>query len=129
MIGEKLFLLYAFPCARIRLVRRQIDEDRYFQLTAALQTERPRRRLLKFCFPHAFKALRELARANSRLDPWSLKNVQALWRENHQKDGGICAVSLIAVSDKVPLSNPYSYDLQPGDRVYIHMRCIIEKVD
>ncbi|MBT4849485.1 hypothetical protein HON36_01395 [Candidatus Parcubacteria bacterium] len=137
MTGEQLFLRYAFPCVQAREIMGKISPKHSQELTTwAIQDLQPTRRRLKFCFPHAFRALRQLARANNR-QTWSLINVQDYWRSNHGHEGD-CAVQLVTVvnlnkivtvnngADQLPVVNLYGLHLRVGDKVYTHKRCIVE---
>ncbi len=138
MTGERLFLRYAFPCVDARLAKGLISEEHTKELSAWVKgSGRPTRRRLKYCFPNAFKALRELGQRSGR-EPWSLENVEDYWHNNHKRSGD-CAVRLLEV-EKVEFGgrlilvgekrflNGYGLELAPGDKVYVHRQAVIEKL-
>ena len=139
MSGEQLFLRYAFPCAWDKMVRGRISPEFHADLGQALTLPRPRRGLLKFCFPKAWKAMRVHARNVGRSDLWSLENVADYWRHHHGH-AGECAVELVtALGDSdllVPVRlsdgrefsavNQYAYEFEAGAQLYIHRRCVAE---
>ncbi len=139
MTGEQLFLYYAFPCVQAREIMGKISPEHSQQLTTWVkQGLQPTRRRLKFCFPHAFRALRRLAWANNR-PTWSLINVQDYWHNHHGHEGD-CAVQLVTVvnlnkivtvdnsTGQLPVVNLYGLHLQVGSKVRTHNRFIIEVV-
>ena len=137
MTGEKLFLQYAFPCVEDRERAGAISTQHREELSGwIVRNVQPARRRLKFCFPKAFEALRALAQRTRRA-VWSLENVQDYWRNNHGHSGD-CRVVQIAVEEirgRVVVSknqffvNICNLPLSPGDKVYVHRRCVVEKVD
>ena len=138
MTGGMLFLYYAFPCVQVREMMGKISPEHAQQLTFwVMQGLQPTRRRLKFCFPHAFLAMRQLARVNGQ-PTWSLANVQDYWHNHHGHEGD-CAVQLVTVlvinnktvtidngANQLVVINLYGLSLQVGDQVYTHKRCIIE---
>jgi hypothetical protein len=141
MTGELLFLRYAFPCAEIRLKNGLISEADYQILFGWVNgKEIPNRKKLKFCFPNAFKASRDLALAKG-VPVWSWENITNYWR-NHHGHYGICAVlplmvmpggnfSLVGsdeVIDGLKVKNIYNLDIVAGDIVFAHQLCLVEKI-
>ncbi len=140
MTGEQLFLRYAFPCAWDKVIQHQIIQEHYDDLRRALTVKTPRRGPLKYCFPHAFKAMRAWATSIGRRSKlWSLENVANYWRHHHAGVGE-CAVELVtALGDSdllVPVRssdgrefqavNQYAYEFEAGAQLYIHRRCVVE---
>lgn len=138
MTAEQLFLRYAYPCVHAKEVMGKISPKHSQELTTwVLEEGNPTRRRLKFCFPHAFRALRALAQTQGR-ETWSLVNVQDYWHNHHDREGD-CATQLVTILvinnktvtvnngvDELAMVNLYGLSLQVGDRVYTHQRCVVE---
>lgn len=140
MTGEQLFLRYAFPCALDKMIQNRISPEFHGDLERALTVKTPRRGPLKYCFPHAFKAMREWAESiGRRSELWNLENVANYWRHHHGHTGE-CAVELVTalgdsdllvpvrLSDgrEFPAVNQYKYAFKAGAQLYIHRRCVAE---
>ena len=140
MTGEMLFLRYAYPCAEIRLTRELISPRDYKLLGEWVRGcgGQPNRGKLKFCFPNAFKALRERASLLG-CGTWSLESVTDYWRKNHGHEKP-CSVERVLIQslrlagkdsyifiNGTVFSNVYDLDVAIGDAVYIHQFCVIEK--
>lgn len=138
--GELLFLKYAFPCAWTKQAKGLISRKHFRELeNAALNNLKPRRGILKFCFPHAFQDLRRLA-GQTRKKTWDIDNVKTYWHEYHGHEGDCKVLSgeVVAVEDKgvmvktehdlVLVINIYGIALIPGDKVYTHQRCVVERI-
>jgi hypothetical protein len=137
--GEHIFFRYAFPCAEDKLRQGKISEPHYLRLKEYAETgERPPRSLLKYCFPHAFQALRDYAQNSFSQSAWDVDVVTEYWRYGHGKSGE-CRVREATVraflSEKGVLMdeengaflNIYGLSLLKGDPVYLHRRIVIEK--
>jgi len=141
MTGELLFFLYAFPCADIRYTNGHITHEQLVHLQEVKEGyKKPSRKLLKWCFPNAFRSIREQAR-HTNMPTWSLENVASYWRENHGHKG-FCRVLRATVvhvgknhmiqvkilgEEVVYALNPYLYFLSIGEVYYMHQFCLIEK--
>lgn len=138
MTGERLFLLYAFPCTDIRLHRGQISAQDKQQLEGLIpERSRPEQAFLARCFPDAFRSLTALARQAGR-SVWSLDNVQSYWRDNHGKVGE-CRVSRVTIqslehSGQLVITtdghflNVYDIPLSAGSEITTHKSCVIEQL-
>jgi len=137
--GEHIFFRYAYPCVEDKMIQGKISETHYLRLKKYAETgERPPRALLKYCFPHAFGALRDHALNSFSESPWDFDVVADYWRHNHGKIGE-CRVRKVTVSgimgengvlleeEKGAFLDLYGLSLSPGDLVYVHRRVIIEK--
>jgi hypothetical protein len=139
--GELLFFRYAYPCAWGRFIRKKIDREHYDRLVAHADAgTAPNRQTLRYCFPHAFRRLREFAN-NSGRERWSKETVATFWRQNHGHRGDCrvlsCAVvepsgkeAFIVIDEEentFHAINHFRLDLQPLDTVFVHLRTIIEK--
>jgi hypothetical protein len=136
MTGEKLFLLYAYPCVSSRLATGKITKAHADELKGLVESGgQPTRRRLKYCFPNAFRAIRELAETKQR-EVWSLENVADYWRNNHPGQGD-CAVEIITINKIINDGlmgiecckkhfNIYSLPITVDCKVYVHKSCIIE---
>lgn len=139
--GELLFSRYAYPCAWGRMVSGKISRKHYDELTAhANNGTFPNRQLLRFCYPHAFRRLREFANEISA-ERWAEETVSKFWRNRHGHQGDCrvlsCAVVKANGSDSVlvvdedenifKVINLYRIPVKPLDTVYTHLRVIIEK--
>lgn len=139
MTGEMLFLRYAFPCVQAKAMRGLISAEHKAMMEECMARGRaPSRRLLKYCFPNAFKGLKETAGV-SGVEVWGLANVKAHWRCNHQRDGA-CGVRLVTVDQimddgKLVMSaqerflNIYALELKISSSVYVHKGCVIEELE
>ena len=144
MTAEILFLRYAYPCINSKWGQEMPGEHRLEIEAAVFEGKQPRRKTIKFHFPRAFKALRELGEQTER-DPWHIENVIDYWH-SHQGMGPACAVIQMTVlhaqpadqaappaamlqngSKQIPMNNTYRLELKPGDKVYTHQAHIIEK--
>lgn len=140
MTGEELFLRYAFPCAYEKETRGIISVEQKKELEDCLaNNKKPRRRLLKTCFSHAFQALRDLAEKTGT-STWSIRNVKNYWLDNHRGFGD-CGIAIIAVSGingkiitvsnslhEHQVINLYNLDLKIRNHVICHKGCVIEKI-
>lgn len=141
--GEQLFLRYAFPCAEGRLIRGKITEQQMEQLKALIENSSPpKRQFLRYCFPHAYRRLREFAQKNG-IDHkrWEYDTVSTFWRYHHGHAGN-CQVShgmIVSKKDKIitvmnsdppymPIMAINYYDLPAcaGDIAYVHLRMVTE---
>lgn len=141
MTGERLFLLYAFPCSACKLAAKKIDMKRFDLLKGYVDSgkETGMREVLKRTFRKAFLAMRELAQESGD-QPWSLENVSAYWHSNHGHSGS-CAVSRIRLGENFSLIrnvvlvgtktylNNYGLEILPGKTLYIHADTIVEALD
>ena len=139
--GELLFSRYAYPCAWGRLVLQKISQKHFDRLTEHAKTgTAPNRQLLRYCYPHAFRRLREFAKEN-QLERWAEKTVTEFWRTSHGHRGDcrvlLCRVLVSAtgegsflVSDEKRIFSAINFfriRLLPGDQVFVHHRVIVEK--
>lgn len=139
--GELLFSRYAYPCAFDRLLNGHISQIHFEELEiCALRGQPPRRELLRYCYPHAFRGLRAFAKETGS-DRWDTATVQKFWRTRHGHSGD-CAVTLCAIvnvnSDtaqavdaegrEYKLINYYRLPLEVGAMVYVHRRVIVERM-
>ena len=140
-LGELLFSRYAYPCAWGRLVLGKIDQDHFDCLTEhAKEGTAPNRQILRYCYPHAFRRLREYAKTKG-LIRWSKKTVADFWHNAHGHHGDCrvirCKVIAANNGEEAPLLsdgnrifpavNFFRLALFPDDRVFIHHRVIVEK--
>jgi hypothetical protein len=141
--GKRLFLLYAYPCAEGRLILRKIDKEHFDRLVKLVHNgEEPTAQLLRYCFPHAFRRLREYANETS-VERWDFATVADFWRHHHGHKGD-CRVSLgkvvevinevvtrIADNDgfEIRALNLYDLPVNIGDRLYLHRRVLVEKAE
>jgi hypothetical protein len=144
--GEQLFLRYAFPCTDTpfgmiagRKTRMLSPKHRAEILDLIKNNGQPRRSLLRFCYPYAFRKLREYAQKNG-LERWALATVAEFWRHHHGHTGECsvrCAMVLNVSDDnttacvayqgeKFPVVNHYHLPLRMGQYVYVHLRMIAE---
>lgn len=139
--GELLFFRYAYPCAWGRYIRKKIDELHYERLNQHSQNgTAPDRQTLRYCFPHAFRRLREYANATGK-DRWNRDTVSDFWRLRHGHTGD-CMVKKVAVVETLgpdiymvidkdknlhKVVNLYRLPIGPLDLVFTHLRTIIEK--
>ena len=138
MTGEKLFLRYAFPCVETREEMGVISSEHRKELNKWIEDDaQPSRRRLKYCFPNAFRALRELAESCER-EVWSVENVKDYWR-NHHKRTVECGVNKtvidelehegrIAVTALGKFLNVYKLLLEKKQLIYTHKRCVVETI-
>lgn len=146
MSPEKLFLRYAFPCTEVRATRNEITLEQVEELGRIVKLDnlgRKYRKILFECFPDAYRAMRELAELSGR-HIWSKENVRDYWHNHHR---GVSPVSLCRVHSYNPTNytcqvemefgkkamlenmiNMYILPLRVGSMVYVHQRCVIEKV-
>jgi hypothetical protein len=140
--GVQLFLRYAFPCAGSRLAAGKIELNHYVELQRCVQDNLiPRRRLLKFCFPNAFQALRAYAKGN-KIPCWELDTVRTFWRQHHGHEGdcrvqqgvahsvlsGGRVAKVIIGGQEYVMSNLYNFTLLTGQKVFTHRRVVVEEV-
>jgi hypothetical protein len=141
LTGEQLFFRYAWPCADIRLARKEITEKQYRLLKFFRDNphRQPGRRLLMECFPNAVRSLLETAATMRITDPWSLEHVAEYWRYHHEGPSPteLFEVELrsvdhilarINIRELFPLANPWSLEVEPGDRITAHNFHAIEKI-
>ncbi|MFA6105660.1 MAG: hypothetical protein WC725_03655 [Patescibacteria group bacterium] len=139
--GKRLFLLYSFPCAEGRHMRGHIDREHLDRLCMLVKNGgEPTTQLLRYCFPHAVRRLREYA-DKIGADRWSLATVADFWRHHHGHKGDcrvilgktlkvISPIIVIMTDDKgdaFKVINIYGHAVAPGDRFYLHFRVLIEK--
>ena len=130
--GERLFLLYAWPCAILRLNAGEIGGNDYIELERLVKSGAdPKRALLAHCFPNAYRGI----------GSWSYDSVAHYWRNLHCHEGKPRDVRKVMVIEimhkglvKVKIGdrglifvNEYELSLQVGDIVFTHKNTIIEK--
>jgi hypothetical protein len=146
MTGEQLFLRYAFPCIDpcggmiVGKKYRTLRAEHLAELRQLVATGgQPRRSLLRYCFPYAFRGLRKYAEEN-HLERWALATVIAFWRHCHGHIGECrvrrCAIAginetgiMAAVTcedERLNAINLYRLPLEIGQFAYIHLRVIAE---
>ena len=138
--GRRLFLLYSFPCADGRFLRGHIDREHLDRLVALIKSGgEPTTALLRYCFPHAVRRLREFAQLTGT-ERWALSTVAAFWRHHHGHTGD-CRVTIgtvaklahipeaVILTSGLVAINPYFLPALPGDRFYMHFQVLVEKVE
>jgi hypothetical protein len=150
MTGEQLFLRYAFPCADTGAgiiagqKHRKIDEEHLDRLKQLINSNgQPKHRLLYYCFPRAYRRLKQYAEDNG-LERWALATVAEFWRYHHGREDGYegdCRVRPCAVVEAngngamatvecegeiIYVINIYHLPIQRGQVVYLHWRMIAE---
>lgn len=141
LTGEQLFFRYAWPCAEIRLSRKEITEEQFglLKFFRDNQHRNPGRKLLIACFPVAVKDLTEVAHRMFASDPWSLEHVAEYWRHHHV---GPSPTEMTTVESQgidrmwvrtkdwrlIPVLNPYSIDAEAGNTIVVHNHHAIEKI-
>ncbi len=144
MTGEQLFLRYAFPCAESRVIRGKLDEAHLEKLKSLAQSGgQPNRQLLRYCFPHAFRRLREFGKSQGLTDGawWSLETVRCFWRQHHGHRGE-CQLRRVVVGSvegrlvsaifndtQVKAINFYNLPIRVGEEVYLHLGVVVEKAE
>jgi len=146
MTGQQLFLRYAFPCTETPFgifdgkKARILSPGHRAEILGLIEHNgQPRTSLLRFCYPYAFRMLREYAQRNG-LERWALATVTEFWRHHHGHIGE-CRVRRAVVADAgngdttsfvscdgetLPVINYYHLPLCMGQHVYIHLRVIAE---
>jgi hypothetical protein len=138
--GERLFLLYAYPCAETRELHAFIRPEDVKELEALVDGGLdPSHELLERCFPNAVWSFGKSAGINpSAENPWPFEKVRGFWR-SHRGDAPECAVSSGKVSEvgeisihvgiggiETPVFNRYGLKVEIGDTVFIHKHVIVE---
>ena len=138
--GERLFLLYAYPCVDIRVKRGLITLDQAAGLEILVNSGRdPDHRLFGECFPDAIRLFVEAAKINPLgYEPWSVELVRNFWRA-HKGRAPRCAVMTgeVKVSNDFvvkidhegsirPAFNRYRLPVKLGDTAFIHQHVLVE---
>lgn len=135
MTGERLFLRYVWPCARVRLDAKKISQQQYNELEETVRNDsEPRKQLLAVCFPGAYKDITN----------WSYEFVVHYWRYIHRHDDEPVQKDVwqaivietpdsqfvsLQISDRHIIAiNEYRIPLRAGDIVYGHKHMIVEKI-
>lgn len=144
MSGERLFLLYAFPCAIDSANSEHqngISAEKIEKLKFLVDNNiKPERSFLEECFPQAVQNLRSFAKRHTPdCDMWALDTVKTFWRYAHNEysDCKTCLVQIVSVNKNIAVANfcgkeifvinQYGLELQPGDQVFCHRHVVIEK--
>lgn len=145
---EQLFLRYAYVCTHDRLNRGLIKEEHCATLRElVLGNGDPDQALLAECFADATRSLLAFAQQQGK-PPWTLETITLFWRYNHGHEGDcrvLHGMVLVASSSKKVVVrvysddakkssdyfalNDYGHSLLAGDRVTLHRRVIIERVE
>jgi hypothetical protein len=154
--SEKYFLKYAFPCAFLKLERKEITDKEYKELESKfLEGDSVSRSKLEKIFKPAFIRIKRLAKKMNK-DYWNFDVMKEYWLNEHNKlieenDGGyseqtekfkdLCRIHVAEIIEKdgnkfiVQYSNKkrrvYNSILPEadrGDRVTIHFKYAIEKL-
>lgn len=139
--GPQLFLMYAGVCEKIRLKFDLISQSDSEEIRRLLKNKiKPETPFLRKCFPNAVADLEKFAIDNSKAEMWSFETVAEFWRHHHGHEDD-CAVTVAIVQYSIPgadvvvesgdkiftVRNPYGYELEPGEVVYLHQKAVIEK--
>jgi len=91
MSGNRLFLLYAFPCAQAREIAGQITTDQFHQLERLVDDGgEPSVELLSACFPDAVQRFYAHARRNPfDSTPWTVEDVSSYWLNHREGDSPV----------------------------------------
>jgi len=144
--GKQLFLRYGMVCLPVAVKKGRISQEQAGKATAlAINGGRIEDRLIKACFPNAFREYQETN--NGRL--WMKGTVEQYWRNIHGKAGmgheddiftgvvGIPSIPqfireqsffLVLKPDNIPMLtvNPFSLSINTGDVVVVHQYYIVE---
>lgn len=139
--GERLFLLYAFPCLEGKLVTHEVKSMYAMELNNVLNSgHEPSHSLLRECFKNAVDSFTISAGITSLSTPWPVEKVREFWR-NHKGKNPQCATMHGVVEEtdayfvKIRyakrikcLVNRYNLSIKKGDTVYFHYNFVAEVV-
>jgi hydrogenase maturation factor len=85
MKPEEYFFKYAFPCAWVKLERKELSRNKYNELKRRfLKNMPPNRKELEEIFYKAFFWIRQLAKDMNK-SKWNLEVLQRYWRKEHNR--------------------------------------------
>lgn len=133
--GNRLFLLYAFPCAQAREIARQITTEQFHQLERLVDNGRePSVELLSVCFPDAVRKFYAYARRNPfDPTPWAVEDVRSYWSNHREGDSpvvravvlnfnsAVTNVMNLATGQQFPVVNRYGLTYKVGSILLIHV--------
>lgn len=143
---EQYCFRYMWPCAEIRKLRNQIDEDDFRILNLYRNNLQmiPSREVLYRCFPDASRDI-ELLGESRRRDSWSMENLVDYWHHYHEGNSpvliyriaeeqfeGFVVTHYACKEDQIFqqgfLFNSFYLKVKEGDLVYGHAYHATEKV-
>ncbi len=91
MSGNRLFLLYAFPCANAKEIAGQISTEQFGQLERLVDGGgEPSVELLSACFPCVVRKFYAHAHRNPfDSTPWTVEEVRSYWSNHREGDSPV----------------------------------------
>lgn len=149
----KMHFLYAFPCLEGRLARGSVTGEEFSALEESLKKmlengQCPDFTLICKAFPEAKEDLEKVAQKNGRTvaESFHPKDVEEFWHGHDGRGFPGCGVIIYTVREvesgkiiikiqrgdefpQVNAFNRYSLPLRVGDRVFVHLHTVIEKIE